>query len=275
MWIGLAGSLLIAGAAYWKRSLSGSGFVAAVLLGTTMYTFGSAVWFGTLIAFFLSSTLLSRWKRKRKQAAESGYEKTGRRDAGQVAANGALGLLLCTSYALWPHPSWWYAFLGVMAAVNADTWATEIGGLSRSAPRSILNGRRVAPGTSGGITVLGLGASAVGGLFIALAAWMLWLPAPEQPIPSGDGGAMPLLALWLAVGLSGGMVGSLVDSLLGATVQQMYRCSGCGREVEAVVHCGQPTVRTRGYSGWNNDVVNVAASLAGGAAALITGSILG
>ena len=47
--IGLAGSIGIAGAAYAKRSLSGSGFLAAVVLGTLMYALGSAAWFGTLI----------------------------------------------------------------------------------------------------------------------------------------------------------------------------------------------------------------------------------
>lgn len=266
--IGLAGSLLIAGAAYLKRSLSVSGFAAAVVLGTGMYALGSAAWFGTLIAFFLSSTLLSRWKKKAKEAVESGYEKSGRRDAGQVAANGGLALLLCAANAWWPHPLWWYAFLGVMAAVNADTWATEIGGLSKTPPRSILSGRRVAAGTSGGVSGLGLAASMAGGLFIGFAAWLLLLAVPGQDEPSGIASAWLQLPVWLGIGLLGGMVGSLADSLLGATVQQMFRCGKCAREIEAAHHCGRPAVRIRGYSGWNNDVVNVAGSLAGGLAAV-------
>lgn len=96
--IGFIGSLFIAGAAYWKKSLSGSGMAAAVVLGTVMYAAGSEAWFGTLIAFFVTSTLLSRWKKRRKSAVESGYAKTGRRDAGQVAANGAwAGCCVCCS----------------------------------------------------------------------------------------------------------------------------------------------------------------------------------
>ena len=93
-WVyGFAGSVIIAGAAYWKRSLSLSGLIAAVLLGTTMYALGSLAWFGTLIAFFISSSLLSKLRHQRKAAAESGYAKGGRRDAGQVAANGGLGFV--------------------------------------------------------------------------------------------------------------------------------------------------------------------------------------
>ncbi|MEF3302741.1 DUF92 domain-containing protein [Paenibacillus sp. GYB003] len=265
--IGLAGSVLIAGAAYARKSLSGSGFAAAAALGTAMYALGSAVWFGTLIAFFVSSTLLSKWKRKAKEAAESGYEKTGRRDAGQVAANGGLALLLCAANAWRPDPLWWYAYLGVMASVNADTWATEIGGLSRSRPRSIVTGKLVPAGTSGGVSALGLAASMAGGLFIGLVAALLYIAVPGQPDPSGATTVAAKLAGWAALGLVCGTIGSLADSLLGATVQLTFRCAVCGRDIEQRRHCGKPAARVRGFAGWNNDAVNVAGSLAGGIAA--------
>ncbi|MFC4767335.1 DUF92 domain-containing protein [Effusibacillus consociatus] len=164
--LGFLGSLGIAGLAYRKRSLSGSGMLAAILVGTVLYYCGNLAWFGTLISFFISSSLLTKWKQKTKEKVEESYEKTGRRDAGQVLANGGIGVLLCVGNYLWPHPLWWSAYIGVMAAVNADTWATEIGGLSRKPPRSILTGKKVPAGTSGGISSLGLSASMLGGLFI-------------------------------------------------------------------------------------------------------------
>jgi uncharacterized protein (TIGR00297 family) len=144
--IGLVGSGVIAGLAYWKRSLSGSGALAAMAVGTVLYALGSAAWYGTLIAFFITSSLLSKWKQKQKAAVESGYEKTGRRDAGQVFANGGLGVLLCLLNHVAPHPAWWLAFVGVMATVNADTWATEIGGLINRPPRSIQDWLRALSG---------------------------------------------------------------------------------------------------------------------------------
>lgn len=265
--IGLACSTAIAGAAYAKRSLAGSGFFAAVVLGTVMYALGSAIWFGSLIAFFISSTLWSKWKKHAKKEAESGYEKSGRRDAGQVLANGGLGLLLCVADWAWSHPLWWYAFLGVMAAVTADTWATEIGGLSQKPPRSIKTGRRVPPGTSGGVSGLGMAASLAGGLFIGAVAWML-LGLPGQSAP--DAAVAELRpASWIGVAGLAGIIGSLTDSWIGATWQQMYHCSVCGREIEQARHCEKPAVRIRGRAGWNNDAVNVAGSLAGGAAAAL------
>ncbi|WNC16009.1 DUF92 domain-containing protein [Brevibacillus brevis] len=265
--IGLACSTAIAGAAYAKRSLAGSGFFAAVVLGTVMYALGSAIWFGSLIAFFISSTLWSKWKKHAKKEAESGYEKSGTRDAGQVLANGGLGLLLCVADWAWSHPLWWYAFLGVMAAVTADTWATEIGGLSQKPPRSIKTGRRVPPGTSGGVSGLGMAASLAGGLFIGAVAWML-LGLHGQSAP--DAAVAELRpAAWIGVAGLAGIIGSLTDSWIGATWQQMYRCSVCDREIEQARHCEKPAVRIRGRAGWNNDAVNVAGSLAGGAAAAL------
>jgi uncharacterized protein (TIGR00297 family) len=276
--IGLLGSLLIVMLAYWKRSLSFSGAAAACILGTTMYALGSLAWFGTLIAFFISSTLLSKMKQKRKSAAESGFAKGSRRDAGQVAANGGIGLLLCAASAIWPDPIWWTMYIGVMAAVNSDTWATEIGGLSRSMPRSIVNGKRVTAGTSGGITWLGLTASAAGGIFIGAAAWIcvqLGGPPFTSLVGSGAGqltdwGSHSVLLIPLLVtGLSAGLIGSLFDSWLGATAQVMYRCPVCGKEVEKNLHCHTVTVRIRGLSWLNNDAVNAISSVVAGAAALL------
>ncbi|NOV00833.1 DUF92 domain-containing protein [Paenibacillus planticolens] len=257
-WIwGLVGSLLIAGAACWRGSLSVSGLIAAVVLGTFMFVFGSLAWFGTLIAFFVSSSLLSKLKHQRKAAAESGYAKGGRRDAGQVAANGGLGLVLCIGNAIWPDPVWWVLFVGVMATVTADTWATEIGGMSASVPRSILSGRRVAAGTSGGITALGLLASVAGGAFIGwIGGWFIAMGEQESVISTRSA--------FIALGAISGLLGSLADSLLGATLQVMYRCEACGKTIEKETHCGHNAKQIRGMKFMTNDRVNALSSLVGG-----------
>lgn len=260
--IGFIGSLLIAGAAYRKRSLTISGAIGAVLLGTIMFATGSIAWYGTLIAFFVSSTLLTKVKQRRKAEAESGYAKSGNRDMGQVAANGGIALLLCVLSAIWTDPLWWIAFVGVMAAVTADTWATEIGSLSRSMPRSIVNGRKVSPGTSGGVTLLGLAASASGGLFIGAVSWLF--------VQMGINMEIGLVTV-LMVGLVGGLIGSIADSWIGAVWQVMYRCRVCAKEVEKTIHCDQPAIQVRGVQWLNNDAVNILASILGGLAAVGVG----
>jgi len=267
--IGLAGSTVIAGAAYWKRSLSRSGFFAAVVLGTLLYAVSDLIWFGSLIAFFISSSLLSKVKRRRKLEAERHYEKSGARDAGQVTANGGIALLMAIGYALHPHIAWWYAYIGALAAVNADTWATELGGLSRSQPRSIVNGKPVQPGTSGGVTLVGLMASLAGGWFIGAAAYVLfWLSGGESSDPSISLSTMHR-TIWAAG--AAGILGSLLDSWLGATVQAGYRCSRCGRLVETDEHCGMQAEQVRGWRSMRNDQVNALASLGGAGAGWMFG----
>jgi uncharacterized membrane protein len=71
----------------------------------------------------------------------------------------------------------------------------------------------------------------------------------------------------LVTGLLAGVIGSLTDSWLGATVQVMYRCDICGKEIEKSRHCHVDATRIRGISWMSNDVVNAVSSAIGGVAA--------
>ena len=73
----------------------------------------------------------------------------------------------------------------------------------------------------------------------------------------------------------GGLAGSLFDSLLGATVQQIYYCDVCQKDTERRVHkCGNETRPLRGWRWLNNDLVNLWSSIAGGLVALAVWSLL-
>jgi len=147
-----------------------------------------------------------------------------------------------------------------MAAVNADTWATELGVLSPTSPRLITTGQRVPAGTSGGVTALGTLAAFAGGLLIGLTALVLGQVEAMWGSGALDGGY-----LWLVpVGVLAGLAGSTFDSLLGATAQGIYYCPRCQSETEARRHrCGQPTRHLRGWRWLNNDVVNFSNSIVG------------
>lgn len=252
--LGLAASGTIGALAYWRGSLSRSGTVGAMLTGTTIFAGGGAVPSALLITFFASSSGLSQWRKGRKVAAalvES--EKGARRDLAQTLANGGVAAALVVLGRVRPETPWLAAFIGALAAVNADTWATEIGLLNRRVPRLITTGRAVPPGTSGGISPLGTGAAVAGAALIGGVATLGgWAWSGNW---RGD-------LLWL--GLIAGLGGSLADSLVGATLQAQYRCPRCGVATERPFHrCGVATILVGGWRAINNDAVNVAASLCG------------
>lgn len=258
--LGLVCSTAIGGLAYWKHSLSRSGWFGAVLTGTLTFGFGGWLWGLTLIAFFISSSALSHFKQAQKQRiAGEKFEKGGQRDLGQVLANGGLGALLALIFGLSGEPQWLLAlYTGVMATVTADTWATEIGVLSPHQPRMILSGKLVEPGTSGGVTPLGLAATFAGALFIGL--MMIGLSRIE----------LGLWNMWLLpVALLGGVVGCLLDSAFGASLQAMYRTAQ-GQETEREQNqAGEANQRVRGLAWMNNDMVNGLSSLLGGVCAVL------
>lgn len=264
---GLALSTAIGGAAYWRRMLTRDGWLGAVIVGTLTLGFGGWAWGVTVVAFFVSSSLLSRYK-ARVKAERTGekFAKGGQRDFGQVMANGGLASLLALLYGLLGQPPLLLAaFAGVMGTVTADTWATELGTLSRQQPRLITSGQPVATGTSGGVSPAGMLATAGGALFVSLVlALILWL--------AGTGA---LAGMAVVGGTLGGVVGSLSDSLLGATVQVLYR-TPAGDETERPTSAdGQPHAYARGWRWMNNDVVNLASSLAGMLVAVGVGVLAG
>lgn len=264
MIIALACATVIAALAMRARALAPSGALAAIVVGTLVVT-GGGWWSGlALVTFFTTSSALSLW-RKRRQA--SIQQRGSRRDAVQVLANGGVAAVFAL-FAMTGAPDiWTLALIASLAAANADTWATEIGGMSGRTPRRITNFRAVEAGTSGGISAPGTLAALMGALLIGCIGGIGWrlhqLPANQPPI---------VLTLLVT---SGGFLGCLIDSLLGATVQAVYRCPNCLTATEQQVHhCGTPTQLTSGVRWINNDVVNALSVAVGVLLAIIVSLVM-
>lgn len=250
--LGLLFAFIISYAAYKVGSLSPSGAWTAFLEGVIIFGLGGWKWAVLLLAFFISSSILTRLFEKRKASLNEKFEKGGKRDAGQVLANGWVASLCAGCHFFFPGASWpWLAFAGSLAAVNADTWATELGVLSQTLPILITNGKKVERGTSGGITPLGTIAAMGGAILIALLGAFIRNNAD----------------FWLVVisCILGGLAGSFVDSYLGATIQTIYHCPHCDKETEKhPLHtCGTKTIKKRGLSWLNNDMVNLFCAIMG------------
>jgi uncharacterized protein (TIGR00297 family) len=265
--LGAAAATGVVLAARRVRALSVDGALAAVAAGVASAVAGWD-WALALIVFFLTGSAWSRAGHSGKKSRTAGVMSKGsERDAVQVAANGGVfalcavgyviwrsrtGLAVESSAATWAGPLFQVAAVGALAAAASDTWATEIGTLWGGSPRSILTGRPVAPGTSGGVTTIGTvggiaGALCIGGLFW----WLGW----RGPIA--------------VAGILGGVCGMGIDSLLGASLQSRRWCDRCNTGTERDVHdCASATRACGGLAWLDNDGVNALSTLAGAGIAL-------
>src|SRR6266498_2883877 len=177
-------AIIIATLAYHAHSLDKSGAFAAAFIGTIVFGIGGWQWAILLLTFFITSSGLSRAFKKRKEGLDEKFSKGHERDAGQVFGNGGLAMLFAALHAFYPESILpWVGFAAALAAVNADTWATELGVLNPTPPRMITDfGKHVEKGTSGGVSLWGTSAALLGSSIIALLAALFtgyWLLFPD------------------------------------------------------------------------------------------------
>lgn len=253
--IGLGFALLIATGSYFSHFLSGSGAVSTFLLGALVFGTGSWEFSLPILMFFILSSLLSKIGKRWKQKFSDTFQKGGRRDFGQVLANGGIAGVIILLWNYFPHDMWYFAFIGSVAAVTADTWATEIGVFSKLPPRNILNFKPVKPGTSGGVTLLGFTGALLGSFIIVFFGSLV------TSRYSSFTDVVPFISMIIIAGL----LGSIIDSIIGATIQSQYQCSVCGKITEKKIHCqNNATKLISGFRCIDNDVVNGICAFSGG-----------
>ena len=238
--------------AYKKKSLSLSGALAALFMGSFMYFFGGLVASAAMVAFFLSSSILSHLFKGRKKEAGKLQEKGSRRDCFQVFANGGIGLIFAALFYFTKNPLFLIGCGVAFGESNADTWASEVGVLSKRKPVSIINGKPLERGVSGGVSPLGTLAAFLGSSFIGLvfAVMFYMVYGHNKAIIQG---------FWLITLL--GFLGCLIDSLLGATVQAQYYCEAEDAITEKSTHRGNKNKLIKGVAIFNNDLINLSSNL--------------
>ena len=184
---------------YKKNHLSLSGFFSSSLMAILILGFGGLKYVLPIAMFFILSTFLSKIGPKNLQKSKTG------RTTYQVLANGGVGLILCIINNFYHEELFFYMFLASIAAANSDTWATEIGKLSKTKPKDIISGRILMHGESGGITSVGLIGSIAGSAIIAMLGFFL-----------------KFNFTFIVLVFISGFLGSLFDSILGSTLQGRF-----------------------------------------------------
>lgn len=252
-------ALLLAVFSIKVKFLNSSGATATFLLGTTIFGVGGLPWTVPLLTFYLLSSVLSKLGRKRKARFDLVFEKGSQRDAGQVYANGGIAWIIMIIFSLTNEPAYFFAYLGTLAAVQSDTWATEIGTMWPNPKARLITTMKPVPvGTSGGVSFPGTLGAFIGALLICASAIFMqvgWLV---------DFG---IVKSFMLIGFSG-LFASLVDSFFGATIQAQYYDPVREKVTERTQsYRSDGTVvqnkLIKGSHFVNNDVVNTLCALSG------------
>lgn len=244
--VGFTLALLIVGAALWRHWVTVQGGVVAALIVVTLFGIGEFRWLAPVVYLLASSSVVSGLVRGSYVNPFSARE--GPRGLEQIAAKGIPSMICGLLFAATADPIWFFVMLAIVATASADTFASAIGGLD---PKEMVPAlpyfTPVPKGMSGGVSAYGT----LAGFFATVVV-----------------GAMSLLygggVVEMGVVVITGFVGANLDSVLGTTMQALYRCPACGRVTEARTHCRRATVLTKGYAWVNNEMVNLMSGVTAG-----------
>lgn len=202
---GAAVNLLLAVPAYLARSVSVSGAVAGLFIGTVVWA--SLGWRGwaILVTFFVLGTGATKLGYQRKAAENLAQEGGGRRGAGHAFANTGVPMMAALFAATTPAPHLYLpAFVAAFATATGDTLGSEIGQLWGRRTFLITTFQPVPRGTEGAVSLEGTLAGLFGSAFVACLGWAFGFYGPLVA-------ALVTLAAFL---------GTTLESLVGATIEQ-------------------------------------------------------
>ena len=225
-------SLLLGLLAFLKKSLTIPALTLAVIFSIFIANYGGLTSFIILLVVFLGSIITKVFNKSKKSE---------KRKLIQIISNVGIGTLSLIIFKITRDNLYLLIYASVMAESLADTLASDIGTLSKKEPINILTLKKGEKGLSGNISMLGLTASLIGSILIAL----IYYIGIERNITS-------LIIITLS-----GFLGSIIDSILGSAIQVKYKCEKCNKITEKKEHCGKKTNYYRGIKWIDNNLVNL------------------
>ncbi|MDO8340300.1 MAG: DUF92 domain-containing protein [Candidatus Burarchaeum sp.] len=152
-------------------SLNSVGLLAALFFAVVIQVFTGPLapaFIGLLLIFLIAGAAVTRYGYDRKRELTIyEYERSWE----NVLANGLVPAICAVAYSFNPAARW--AYMGAVAAILADKFASEIGVLGGQ-PYALPRFNRAKFGTSGAMSFLGTLASWDGGMIIGISAYFLF-----------------------------------------------------------------------------------------------------
>ena len=195
-----------------------------------------------VIALFAVAAVVTKVSSRLFSQKTNAPQKTARKSI-QILANSSVAVSFAIAYFF--SGAKWLLFVAFVVIIEefADSMSSDVGRLAKNPPVDILRFKRVPAGTSGGVSLLGT----VTALVAAFLAGLLALAFFKNPL--------------LYVAISGvAFLGTIVDSVLGSSLQGIFKCPVCGAITEKKVHCDVPTTLVKGFAAVDNSLVNFLSS---------------
>jgi len=196
-------NLVVGSTAWFLKTVRKSGMIYGVLAGTLIYICMTMSGWLILLIFFCCASFATKLGRSQKKLHGTQQPKEGRRGKAEVLSKVGVPLIIACLMPLLisgQGSALFFAklaYCGALAAALADTLGSEIGPLTSGKVWQLPSLRKASHGSPGGVSVLGLAASALGAWVIAQAGYEFF--------------GMPMLPIFLA-----GFVASLIDGVLSA-----------------------------------------------------------
>ncbi len=241
IWIAVIVAVFIVAVTRIKNALTWPAAVTASIM-LVFITWESGLLEGmSLVGMYLVVFIVDMiFGKKMDRATKDIQGKGGIRGIKQVFANGAAGCICIFLYGVTGLLAFRIAYYAAIFEVMADSIASDVGVLSKGQPIDICTWKKVSTGISGGVSVLGLSASAAACIVAGAVTGVLL-----------DEGIKYIGIITLAPYL-----GMLADSVIGSLMQVKYTCSVCGIQTEMKEHCGRPTEVSGGCKKISNSMVN-------------------
>ena len=198
-----------------------SGLMSATLIGTLVIVFSDIRFFVILLLFYAIGSAVTKYKYSIKLQRGIAEQAGGARGYANVFSNSLAGLFFVMNYGVFKEEVFLLAFVASIATALGDTMASEVG---KTADRVYLitNFRRVEPGVSGGISLIGEISALIGCLIVCSFAVVLGILDVK--------GAL--------ISLVSGFIAIHIDSLLGATLEKWGYLTNSGVNFFATLSAG-------------------------------------
>jgi uncharacterized protein (TIGR00297 family) len=211
--VGVALTAALAIAAVGSGALTRSAGAIAFAFGAVIVVIGGFPFLALLVLFVVASVLATRFHFEEKKRRNVHEGTAGERGVSNVVAHivipTALVLVGGVESRGLPVGPLAVLYTAALAFGAADTFASEFGVLAGRA-RSILSGRPVAPGTNGGVSLLGELWAAVGAFTTAIVGIGLFAVFMAPHVPVG---------VFFVAATVGGFLGCQADSVLGEVLE--------------------------------------------------------